>query len=1817
MVKNLLGKVKEIFSTTPIEKLPRVDLSGLSEFGKSSIKLFLGEQQIGILVVEWNAAISSYSVNKIEQNEEFLFDGLRAQLKSKKESKPKLTISAQDLSAMVTITELDLEVIHSLSTAPKHVSISDTKGDNVTSFEEDTIVNGRLIASWHKVGTKPAPQKLFIELVHRVSGQPIRARMWLENESDTAPTLYKQLNLPQYVLTHSPFNITWIESIESSRTAGDVSQEWVYSEYGERPCWRVPEQQTKFIFPPQGISEEIEKGMLYAKEPRAMDGSTPIHSRFGKNTLLSIGPRADRRAYVPNPATPLDRLAYTTVERLVIEPIEPLEFDYDQSKAPTEQHIVATEVAVNRPKQPSSLPHPETYGDIAAGIPNAYLQAYLPNALADWASSNEKQDWHKPPANLTKVKFLKQLKTTIATQITLLAAAHNRVAEFRILNRNNQEADLNLTDGLKAKLIEVKAREKATLAPIKTKERQYISGVEGYDEKAAIWVFFKKLGESEEDANAFGLLQTIDFVSELQAVGRNPVAVSSVIRELSLSAIGGKGSFSASFDAGRTIFDITLDNGQINTLTKRRIGRIAGVFNHAEHVVVYARTAAPTGQFRYEQGEVQGSPNEVAASLENCDLGWTKIRKASEYVKIKQARRVFSEEVNAVNNSARVLHSSYFPEEEIKVNSAWGRSLKEGYEIPLWSDTDSTGYYPKPAIAITCFAGGDDLVDAWREKPQACYFYTTTDPKLGADADAWPAVLRVDASDKISYDLLSGFCEAMLPDEQVSALVMPSVDAKNLGDPRFQIAVTSLGPMNLAHNPKGGKDVLLAIPTRISLDRARRTAVSVVTDIISEKADPKQTFKEFFDAAGAGGAINPMDKAAELRTVEALLAKLPLELERGLAAFSLKDIAQDAMLAPPGDLCKRAKQQLIAKVDQVCDEALKRVKAPITNALNADTLTKQLFQPIYQIESVAKEHITDLQTSVSEQQKKISNILGKLDNDIEEVAYGQVRQGFVNIIQSPLFTATHQVLLRLAHTVSWLKGSSVFKNSAGELQKFQQDLTNVQQSMNGFETTLNQAITDLTNNVAKAVQNVKDAASTEKVPVEKVRIALKKLVKQFNEQKNKVPKLFEAITELFGKLLTDADAVLALILTQLEKTETLDAAVGEVKVKDAFESVLVVVSDVKKQLIAVITTAGKLTTDGLDVFTILEVIQHDIGANLKSVLTKAVTHLWAVTSTIAPKTEADLFDLSLLAVALEKTLDADIEKKIDKEVTNAKNVVRNMTNDFNVEVENQKTTIETWLKEFQNGGATFSKAKTLIADFIQIADTLQTDVANEIRKLSGSAKAAINTIDCAAIDTSIAKAFDTIRDSAKQIEQKAAETLSSYVSDLLDEETKRRLEEIDKQVKASEDIAKKYLPIADLGVKVANLFTKPWVLPNLDVNTLTNEAALEQYKSDLRTSPTVILFGEVATGLGACGIAMPSSIIRAGEYARDLEKDAKAFFKSFAGLPDFVNAWMDDLPPDAIHLDNDVDPITKKRTARVDVNYLFTGSPKRVFSAGPMALDIADLKIEAHSSFDQSGVNKTTAKITGDWMLAFSGQAMATFKAVKLEYASDGGFSFDLDPAKIEPHPSLKFITDLLKQIQDSLPPELELERDAKGQVVGASVLLVQKFPGLNLGGLEIGPFGIGSGFGLMLKNSQMVIESKFSLGTKSSPVFVQYGVYGGGAWIVVSAKYNDGKVSYGALIGMAIGSTKTINLANVASGSYTILIYFSAAFDENNTLIEAGISVVGSAKLLGYLNAHLSLVLSIVYDGHEMKGRGSLDVEIEICWCYSVRVRREVNHSF
>ena len=80
---------------------------------------------------------------------------------------------------------------------------------------------------------------------------------------------------------------------------------------------------------------------------------------------------------------------------------------------------------------------------------------------------------------------------------------------------------------------------------------------------------------------------------------------------------------------------------------------------------------------------------------------------------------------------------------------------------------------------------------------------------------------------------------------------------------------------------------------------------------------------------------------------------------------------------------------------------------------------------------------------------------------------------------------------------------------------------------------------------------------------------------------------------------------------------------------------------------------------------------------------------------------------------------------------------------------------------------------------------------------------------------------------------------------------------------------------------------------------------------------------------------------------------------------------------------------------------------------------------------------------------------------------------------------------------------------------------------------------------------------------------------------------------------------------------SYAILIFAYANFSSSTTYLEAGLLVNGSARILGYINAHLTLKLSVEYNGSKARGKGEIDLEIEICWCYSVDIHSAVDQDF
>jgi hypothetical protein len=246
---------------------------------------------------------------------------------------------------------------------------------------------------------------------------------------------------------------------------------------------------------------------------------------------------------------------------------------------------------------------------------------------------------------------------------------------------------------------------------------------------------------------------------------------------------------------------------------------------------------------------------------------------------------------------------------------------------------------------------------------------------------------------------------------------------------------------------------------------------------------------------------------------------------------------------------------------------------------------------------------------------------------------------------------------------------------------------------------------------------------------------------------------------------------------------------------------------------------------------------------------------------------------------------------------------------------------------------------------------------------------------------------------------------------------------------------------------------------------------------------------------------------------------------------------------------------------------------------------------------------------------------LVTFVGASIQYSDSGSFKFDLDPKKIEPHAALKFIGEVIRAQMPELPESVEIIKNSEGMPVGASIVQNHAFGPLELGALSIGETVLASGFGLRVVDGKMKVDASFGIGTVSAPVFLQIGVYGGGGWLTTRAYMDydeNGQMipGYDASIGVSLGSTKTFTLASVAHGNYALRLFIEATFSPQANSFVAGLQLSGSARVLGYLNAYLNLLVQVEHGGGQMQGRGQLDVSIKVCWCYTARISRTVQQS-
>jgi hypothetical protein len=218
------------------------------------------------------------------------------------------------------------------------------------------------------------------------------------------------------------------------------------------------------------------------------------------------------------------------------------------------------------------------------------------------------------------------------------------------------------------------------------------------------------------------------------AIWRVPIADTAQLGRPYFSSLGGWAHQKATFDNRRTTIYAEVAMGRASTLNVERIGRIGVYWNRAKHVIVYERTVAPSRQFFLEQYPLLGNPV---------------LRKVDEYIELLEEERRFpdSDEAALTSGPVTACRFSGGKPPRIRVNSRWGEDIGDtGWKIPLWlRGAAPADVYPKPSIHLLGRGiDSGEFVPIPIDEPEKLYFYANTEPALGDDTNAWPAVSGVD-----------------------------------------------------------------------------------------------------------------------------------------------------------------------------------------------------------------------------------------------------------------------------------------------------------------------------------------------------------------------------------------------------------------------------------------------------------------------------------------------------------------------------------------------------------------------------------------------------------------------------------------------------------------------------------------------------------------------------------------------------------------------------------------------------------------------------------------------------------------------------------------------------------------------------------------------------------------------------------------------------------------------------------------------------------------------------------------------------------------
>lgn len=1163
------------------------------------------------------------------------------------------------------------------------------------------------------------------------------------------------------------------------------------------------------------------------------------------------------------------------------------------------------------------------------------------------------------------------------------ASLSNRLAVFTLKDGAYPEKPLNLAEDLTARLRSTKAGAPPVF-PLALDELR-----DSFD-KAEDWVA-DFLAPSSNLANIrkipIGLLYTLEFASELRAVLRNPLTSEVRIHDLSLSALGGSGTAQASFDNGRTTFEVSSSNGQAWRIVKSRVGRIGVSWNRARHVVVYGRSTVPSSQFINEQEDAKHP-------------GRPLLRKLEEYIEILEPQRMFSREHSAQSNRCGCLHSFCFATERIYVNSAWGCDLPDhsGYEIALYNPDDSSGFYVKPWLGPVTFDANEALVHHWHEHPEDVYFYSNSDEGVGSDTDIWSPKEDVDYQARATFSIVAPAGDA---GGLLGRKVVPDYSLAVAENPRFTMRVTPQGQANIAHGR--GDKALLASLRSLQIERTSATSRVDLRAKPFQSRDPKQTAASLFKVVAG---------AAEARNIEAVIASL------------LKD-ARQLLKSIGSDGCMAFKERLTAEVDKAFTEAkaavdtitaagselagsaasmvdgqLKEMQLWLARALNGDTC-KALVRDLASNQLQALRQV--LQQILQQPQKIDEALAASLTASFQrELAAVEL---LLNRLVEPL-SGLHQTLARYALGLSSWQGHQAL---ATEVHQAREDLelylsgdpAAMRRKIDTWIAVTEKRLSDLRENVSQANNRLEGEHSRNRQgTLGAVASQLGQWGRQIEFALNDASSALVAFSEAIATVAADKplrnayDKCLKTSLEALDAFAAYSAAALDGPLKATaglLNGAVQAIDDFGEELRSITLGSHSSVTALKDQ---LKVVESSVGASIKPAVEQLDTLIAQMQEFCAGSTQSSFAAL--------------YERQIEP-LTRA-------LKDFVVAF---KTVLEKLKIEAERSiGSAGNEAQSVLT--LQQAALLK----------------AIGNIDCAAAD-----ALDAFQAGVEQTAQSLRDRLSVQVSPMLDELTQHYVGVVSA---IAQDIPGA-IGEASAALKSIKMLIEPPDIPHFCINTGQIECVFDDLRTQIETSPFVARLNDLEGGIRDLGMALPvqgfqNSLkmlelqgLRFNQVIKQAGMDFEALLKKFQ-LPS--------LPDGTIRFSHQVDAEKRIASARVEVDHTFT-STEQLFNIAGFSMDVRHPRLQVESRLQATefqAITRTQARFGGDWIMNFGGQPLVTFRDANVQYSDSGGFRFDLDPRNVYPHPALLFITQAFQAKLPKLPEGGKVEKDAEGHPIGVSL---------------------------------------------------------------------------------------------------------------------------------------------------------------------------------